>query len=88
MGSHFDFFLTCSKPEPRQMRGFPEYFFVAKVQSIRKDARYKCGTNGLPLMPGVIWIAAGVEAKQVHSPWTEGIRAAVQDVAAAIEYGR
>jgi hypothetical protein len=39
----FDFFLSCSKPEtlPTQTRNLPEYFFVAKVQSIRKDGRYR-----------------------------------------------
>jgi hypothetical protein len=51
IGPRFDFFLTCSKPEklPTNVRSFPEYFFVAKVQSVRKDTRY---TN-TELMTGV-----------------------------------
>jgi hypothetical protein len=41
IGPRFDFFLSCSKPDPpAQVRNPPEYFFVAKVQSVRKDARY------------------------------------------------
>jgi hypothetical protein len=37
----FDFFLSCSKPELNtQVRELPEYFFAAKVQSVRKEARY------------------------------------------------
>jgi hypothetical protein len=42
VGVHYDFVLSCSKPQklPESARTFPEYFFVAKVQSVRKDARY------------------------------------------------
>ena len=41
-GPRYDFFLTCAKPEklPENVRTPPEYFFVAKVQSLRKETQY------------------------------------------------